>query len=79
MKTVESDRLNKEDNEKLVSSMLKSLPSEQRACIVLKDIEGLKYEEIARVLRININTVRSRLKRAREKLISRYGGKEHSS
>lgn len=68
--------LDEEHKKKLVSLMLEGLPVEQRACVILKDIEGLKYEEIARALKININTVRSRLKRAREKLISRYGGKE---
>jgi len=62
----------KNDNEALVRSMLEGLPPEQRACLVLKEIEGLKYHEIAKVLNININTVRSRLKRAREKLIARH-------
>ena len=62
----------KEDNEARVNNMLKDLPPEQRACLVLKSIEGLKYHEIAKVLNININTVRSRLKRAREKLIAQY-------
>jgi RNA polymerase sigma-70 factor (ECF subfamily) len=63
----------KQENEKLVRSMLGQLPEGQRACVVLKDIEGLKYEEIASALGINLNTVRSRLSRAREKLISVYG------
>ncbi len=71
--------LDEEHRKKLVNAMLESLPLEQRACVVLKDIEGLKYEEIARVLGININTVRSRLKRAREKLVSRYGGRGRKS
>ena len=71
--------LDEEHRKKLVSVMLESLPLEQRACVILKDIEGLKYEEIARALNININTVRSRLKRAREKLISRYGGRGRKS
>ncbi|NQT32734.1 MAG: sigma-70 family RNA polymerase sigma factor [Candidatus Omnitrophica bacterium] len=60
----------REHAEKLVKAMLGSLPCEQRACIVLKDIEGLRYQEIAEVLGIKINTVRSRLKRAREKLLA---------
>lgn len=66
------------EGKEIVRSMLESLPEEQKACVVLKDIEGLKYEEIAEVLKININTVRSRLKRAREKLIFLYGKKEKS-
>ncbi len=63
----------KKDNEELVENMLKILPPKLRTCIVLKDIEGLRYKEISEILKININTVRSRLKRARERLISRYG------
>ncbi len=35
-----------------------------------KVIEGLSYQEIAEALDININTVRTRLKRAREELIA---------
>ena len=65
--------LEKKDTEKLVQAMLGSLPEDQRACVVMKDLEGLKYEEIAAALKINLNTVRSRLSRAREKLVSLYG------
>ncbi|HPN72620.1 MAG TPA: sigma factor-like helix-turn-helix DNA-binding protein, partial [Candidatus Omnitrophota bacterium] len=53
--------------------MLGSLTEEQSACVVLRDIEGLKYEEVAASLKINLNTVRSRLSRARERLVSLYG------
>jgi len=59
-----------EDNEKIISSMLAVLNPEQRACLVLREIEGLSYKEIAKVLGININTVCSRLKRARETLFT---------
>lgn len=60
--------------ERKVASLLDELDPDQRACIVLREIEGLDYRSIAEVLRININTVRSRLKRAREKLLA-VGGK----
>lgn len=56
------------DNEKLVTDLLGVLNPDQRACIVLREIEGLNYKEISEVLNVNINTVRSRLKRAREAL-----------
>jgi len=58
------------DREKSLSVLLDALNPDQRACIVLREIEGLDYREIAEALKININTVRSRLKRARERLLS---------
>lgn len=39
-----------------------------RTAIILKEIEGLSYEEIAEVLDVSIGTVKSRLSRAREEL-----------
>ncbi|MGB2629862.1 MAG: RNA polymerase sigma factor [Candidatus Omnitrophota bacterium] len=63
----------KSDNEKLIRSILDMLNPDQRACIVLRNIEGLSYEEIAKTLRININTVRTRLKRARTKILEKFG------
>jgi RNA polymerase sigma-70 factor (ECF subfamily) len=50
--------------------LLCRLNPDQRACIVLREIEGLSYEEISSALNININTVRSRLKRARVALMA---------
>jgi RNA polymerase sigma-70 factor (ECF subfamily) len=47
---------------------LADLPPEYRAAVVLSDIEGLSYEEIAATLGIKMGTVRSRLSRARGKL-----------
>ncbi len=61
--------MNREEREEMVNSLLKVLTPDQRACIILRNIEGLSYQEIAETLKININTVRSRLKRAREQLL----------
>jgi len=47
---------------------LKKLDDAQRAVIVLRDIEGMTYAQIANVLDIELGTVRSRLSRARTKL-----------
>jgi RNA polymerase sigma-70 factor (ECF subfamily) len=47
-----------------------SLPDDHREIIVMRDINGLQYEEIARALEINIGTVKSRISRARDKLKS---------
>lgn len=47
---------------------LAGLPPEYRVAVVLSDIEGLSYEEIAATLGIKMGTVRSRLSRARARL-----------
>lgn len=52
-----------------IQRLLNLLPEEQRACIVLRSVEGMSYQEISDTLKLNINTVRTRLKRARETLI----------
>ncbi|NLG87488.1 MAG: sigma-70 family RNA polymerase sigma factor [Firmicutes bacterium] len=45
-----------------------ALPLEQRTVIVLREIQGLSYEEIAQVLQCSLGTVKSRLSRARQAL-----------
>ena len=61
--------VDKEHNEKLIKALLNTLTLDQRTCMVLRNIEGLSYQEIADALSININTVRSRLSRGRETLL----------
>ncbi len=51
-----------------VWAALKRLPFDQRAVIVLREIDGLSYEEIATSLGVAVGTVKSRLARAREGL-----------
>lgn len=57
------------DDEAIVAGMLARLDPDQRTCIVLREMEGLTYNEIADILNIPMNTVRSRLYRARETLM----------
>lgn len=47
---------------------IKSLPAEQRALIVLRDIRQFKYMEIAEMLKLNLGTVKSKISRARQNL-----------
>ncbi len=56
------------EEEKKLRLALHRLSAEHRAVLVLKDIEGLKYEEIAEAMRVPIGTIRSRLHRARAEL-----------
>jgi RNA polymerase sigma-70 factor (ECF subfamily) len=58
-----------EEKEKIINAMLERLDDDQRACVVLRDMEGLSYDEIVQVLNIPLNTLRSRLHRAREALL----------
>ncbi len=51
-----------------VEAALTSLPPDFRAAVVLCDIEGLSYEEIADVLGLKLGTVRSRIHRGRSML-----------
>ncbi len=51
-----------------VRAAIRSLPSKFRAVLVLREMEGLRYEEIAEVLGISLGTVESRLFRARRRL-----------
>jgi len=39
-----------------------------RAAIILRDIQGYAYDEIANILDVNVGTIKSRISRGREKL-----------
>jgi RNA polymerase sigma-70 factor (ECF subfamily) len=63
--TLEAFRAGFEDE---VLAALMTLPEGQRTAVVLCDIEGLDYEEIAHVLDCPVGTVRSRIHHARKRL-----------
>ncbi len=64
-----SDRgLEKEEAEKVVQKALMEMDEDSRAVVVLRDIKGQSYQEIAEALEIPEGTVKSRLSRARETL-----------
>ncbi len=54
-----------------VNDAIDALPEELRTAIVLREIEGLSYEEIAQSMGCPIGTVRSRIFRAREAIAGR--------
>lgn len=51
-----------------VEAALREVPEAYRTVVVLREIEGLTYEEIADILRVNLGTVKSRLTRGRAAL-----------
>ena len=52
----------------VIYKKMKELTEEQRTVIILRDINGLSYEEIAKVMKISVSAVKSKLFRARENL-----------
>ncbi|MCC6740726.1 MAG: sigma-70 family RNA polymerase sigma factor [Planctomycetia bacterium] len=70
-----AERLVENENVRLVQEAIGELEHEFRTMIVLRDMEGRPYEEIAEVLDVPVGTVRSRLHRARQALKDRLKGK----
>ncbi len=68
--------LERAENERRLHAALAELTPEHRAVLVLKELEGQKYDMIADVLGVPIGTVRSRLHRARLELRDRLLGTE---
>ncbi|VAX19987.1 hypothetical protein MNBD_NITROSPINAE01-646 [hydrothermal vent metagenome] len=65
--------------EKALAALLARLEPERRMAVILREIEGFSYEEIARATNVKIGTVRSRIARGRDEL-ERYAKeikKEH--
>ena len=49
----------------LVETALGALPAEQRTALLLRDVEGFPYEDIAVITAVEIGTVKSRIHRGR--------------
>ena len=60
--------LERSEDERQLNEAIARLSPEHREVLLLKDIEGLKYEDIAELLGVPIGTIRSRLHRARLEL-----------
>jgi RNA polymerase sigma-70 factor (ECF subfamily) len=58
----------KKETGELIMKSLARLEDDQRTVLVLRDIEGMAYAEIAETLRIELGTVKSRISRARAEL-----------
>ncbi len=54
-----------------VNQAIEDLPEELRTAIMLREMEGMSYEEIAQTMECPVGTVRSRIFRAREAIDKR--------
>lgn len=69
----ETETLRRE-REKALRRALLELPENFREAVILRDIEGFTYEEIAATLDANVGTVKSRIARGREELRKKLNG-----
>ncbi len=67
LQSPEESLLEKEEHAR-IEKMLLELPLQQRIAVVMRDIEGLSYEEIAASTKVSLGTVKSRIARGREML-----------
>ena len=61
------------EQQAIVQAALLRLPADQRLAVILCDMQGYAYEEIAEAMRTSIGTVKSRIARGREKLRRELG------
>lgn len=66
---------------RMLRAILSGMPEEYRELIMMKDMEGMKYHEIAEITRVQEGTIKSRLFRARLMLKKRLtqAGYEHDA
>ncbi|MBW2574224.1 MAG: sigma-70 family RNA polymerase sigma factor [Deltaproteobacteria bacterium] len=63
-----ANELEKKERLMMIQKAINALPQEQNRVIVLRDIQGLSYQEISDITGLNLGTVKSRLARARLEL-----------
>jgi RNA polymerase sigma-70 factor (ECF subfamily) len=66
--------LERKERLSLIQKAIESLPIEQKTVVVLRDIEGVSYEDIAHITGDRLGTVKSRLARARLELKEKLSG-----
>jgi RNA polymerase sigma-70 factor, ECF subfamily len=69
----EESLLLQEERAQIERSLLQ-LPLTQRVAVIMRDIDGLSYEEIADSMQVSLGTVKSRIARGREELKRRLNG-----
>jgi len=66
----------KKERQQLIRECIQNLPHHYRSTLILRDLEGFTYADIAKILQIPEGTVKSRISSARERLRSMLHNKE---
>lgn len=61
-------RVMQQEMRKSIAQSIQELPEDMRSAIIMRDVHGYSYEEIADTLNVNVGTIKSRISRGREKL-----------
>ena len=62
-----------EELQRTVEKAIQSLPDDLRTAIILRELDGMSYEEIAQTMECPVGTVRSRIFRARDAISKKVG------
>ena len=67
-------KLEQKEKIKRIQEAINSLPADQKTMVILRDIEGFSYDEIANITKNMLGTVKSKLSRARQGLRNKLEG-----
>jgi len=68
------ERLTRQEQEVALQQAIDTLTEDHKAVVILRDIEGLSYEEIVKITGYTLGTVKSKLARARQRLCKQLKG-----
>ena len=69
-------RVTRSEQQERIAATLDSLPDTLRTALIMRDMDGLSYQDIADDLGIGLSAVKMRIKRAREAFREAYGPRE---
>jgi RNA polymerase sigma-70 factor (ECF subfamily) len=62
-RTLQDANLEEDERSKVIAKAIETLPPKYRLPIVLRDVEGKSYEEVAAILELGLGTTKSRINR----------------
>ncbi len=66
------------DRRERIRTVLEAMPETLRVPLVMRDMDGMAYQEIADTLKVGLSAVKMRIKRAREHFRAEFEGSDHA-